>query len=52
MELEKTIVGKIQFLWKTLKKAFIDLNKGKSGSIVPQELKNYLKHWGMELTDE
>jgi len=26
-ELEQLIINKIQFQWKTLKKAFIDLNK-------------------------
>lgn len=32
--LEKTILDKIKFQWKTIRKAFIDLNKEKSGFIV------------------
>lgn len=42
----------MQFQWKTLKKAFTDLNSGKSGSIMPTELKYYLNHWGFYLSDE
>ena len=52
LDVEKTVIDKIQFQWKTLKKAFIDLNKEKTGSIMPQELKNYLKHWGIYLDDD
>jgi hypothetical protein len=32
-EIEKTIIDKIKFQWKTIRKAFIDLNKEKTGSI-------------------
>ena len=39
--LEKTIIDKIKFQWKTIRKAFIDLNKEKSGSIEKDELKFY-----------
>ena len=46
-ELQQTIINKFRYQWKTLKKAFIDLNKEKTGSIMPQELKKYLKHWGI-----
>ena len=38
LDVEKTIISKIHFQWKTLKKAFIDLNKEKTGSIMPKEL--------------
>lgn len=31
--LEKTIIEKIKSQWKTIRKAFIDLNKEKSGFI-------------------
>jgi len=47
-----SFVEKVQFQWKTLKKAFSDLNMAKSGSIVPNELRNYIKHWGYYLNDE
>lgn len=42
----------MQFQWKTLRKAFMDLNVEKSGFIEPEELRFYLKHWGLNLTDE
>lgn len=45
-------IEKVQFQWKTLKKAFSDLNTAKSGSIMPSELKNYMKHWGYYLSEE
>ena len=32
-EIENTIIDKIKFQWKTIRKAFIDLNKEKTGSI-------------------
>jgi Ca2+-binding EF-hand superfamily protein len=50
--LEKTVLDKIQFQWKTLRKAFMDLNMEKSGSIMPEELRFYFQHWGLNLTDE
>jgi Ca2+-binding EF-hand superfamily protein len=50
--LEKTIIDKIKFQWKTIRKAFIDLNKEKTGNIEAQELKFYFHHWGLNLTDE
>ena len=39
--LEKTVLEKIKFQWKTLRKAFMDLNTEKSGCIEPKELKFY-----------
>ena len=36
--IESTVIEKIKFQWKTLKKAFIDLNQEKSGAIKPREL--------------
>lgn len=51
-QLEKTIIEKIKTQWKTIRKAFIDLNKEKSGSIEAEELKFYFQHWGLYLTDE
>ena len=49
--LERTIIDKIKFQWKTIRKAFIDLNKNKSGAISAEELKFYLQHWGLTLSD-
>lgn len=43
---------KIQFQWKTLRKAFMDLNSEKSGAIMPQELRFYFKHWGLNLSED
>lgn len=45
--LEKTVLEKIKFQWKTLRKAFMDLNAEKSGCIEPKELKFYFQHWGL-----
>jgi hypothetical protein len=50
--LEKTIIEKIKTQWKTIRKAFIDLNKEKSGFIEAAELKFYFQHWGLHLNDE
>eukprot|EP00347_Sterkiella_histriomuscorum_P012608 403367915 len=50
--LEKTIIEKIKSQWKTIRKAFIDLNKEKTGFIEAQELRFYFKHWGLDLTDQ
>ena len=52
MDIEQTVLEKIKFQWKTLKKAFIDLNQEKSGKIKPEELKIYLHHWGLYMNDE
>lgn len=30
----------------------MDLNMEKSGAILPDELRFYFKHWGLNLTDE
>jgi Ca2+-binding EF-hand superfamily protein len=30
----------------------MDLNLEKSGSILPEELRFYFKHWGLNLTDQ
>lgn len=49
--LEKTVLDKIKFQWKTLRKAFMDLNMEKSGQILPEELRFYFQHWGLNLTE-
>lgn len=43
---------KFRMQWKTIKKAFSDLNKGKSGAINPKEIKNYLINWGLIITED
>ena len=48
----KTFVEKVQFQWKTLKKAFTDLNSARSGMILPKELHNFMKHWGFDLNEK
>ena len=50
--MEKIILDKIKYQWKTIRKAFIDLNQDKSGFIAAEELKFYLEHWGLRLSDE
>lgn len=52
MDIERTVIEKIKFQWKTLKKAFIDLNSEKTGAIKPDELKHYLHHWGLFMTEQ
>jgi hypothetical protein len=46
------VLDKMQFQWKTLRKAFMDLNMEKTGSIMPEELRFYFQHWGLNLNDE
>lgn len=50
--LMKRILDKIQTQWKTLKKAFSDLNQAKSGWISKDDLKRYLVNWGLDVTPE
>ena len=49
--LRKQVLDKIGNQWKTLRKAFMDMNMEKSGSIKPNELRFYLKHWGIMISD-
>jgi hypothetical protein len=50
--LEKTIIDKIKFQWKTIRKAFSDMNKEKDAAIAEDELRFYLQYWGLNLTEE
>ena len=52
MNLVQTVLEKMKFQWKTLKKAFSDLNQEKTGAIKPEEFRSHLQHWGLNLTDE
>jgi|LauGreDrversion4_2_1035121.scaffolds.fasta_scaffold109095_1 Ca2+-binding EF-hand superfamily protein len=51
-DLERTILDKIKFQWKTIRKAFYDLNKKKDGAISTDELKFYLNHWGLNVNED
>ena len=48
------VISKIIIQWKTIRKAFSDINKdpGETGYISKGELKFYLDHWGFKLTDQ
>lgn len=50
--LERTIIDKIKFQWKTIRKAFSDMNKERDSAISEDELRFYLQHWGLNLTEE
>lgn len=50
-QLELKILEKIQFQWKTLRKAFMDLNIEKTGKISKREFKFYLNFWGMDVSE-
>lgn len=51
-DLMKRILDKISTQWKTLKKAFSDLNQGKNGWISEKDLKKYLVNWGLDITED
>ena len=46
--LEYKILEKIKFQWKTMRKAFMDLNIEKTGKISKREFKFFLNFWGMD----
>ena len=50
----KTIIGKITSQWKTIRKAFYDMNKdtSESGIISKPELKFYFNHWGLKMSEK
>ena len=51
-EIEEKILEKIKFQWKTLRKAFMDLNIEKTGKISKREFKFYLNFWGITISEE
>jgi Ca2+-binding EF-hand superfamily protein len=51
-DIEAKILEKIKFQWKTLRKAFMDMNVEKSGHISQKELRFYLNFWGMEVQQD
>lgn len=50
--METRIIDKIRIQWKTLRKAFMDLNIEKTGKISKGELKYYLNFWGITISDK
>ena len=51
-DLEHKILEKMQFQWKTIRKAFQDMNVSKTGKISKDEFNYFLQFWGMNITDE
>ena len=49
--MENRIIDKIRIQWKTLRKAFMDLNIEKTGKISTRELKYYLNFWGIMISE-
>lgn len=49
----RTIIAKIYEQWKTIRKAFSDMNKDTSaaGYLSHNELMFYFTHWGLKMTD-
>ena len=50
--MENRIIDKIRIQWKTLRKAFMDLNIEKTGKISTRELKYYLNFWGITISKQ
>ena len=52
-ELKNLIIDKMRVQWKTISKAFKDMNKDiHSDGISDNELRFYLDHWGLKMSDE
>lgn len=54
VNLMRSITEKISSQWKTIRKAFSDINKDldADGYISEKELKFYLNHWGYKLSEK
>lgn len=50
-DIETKIIQKMMVQWKTLRKAFTDLNMTKDGVISKNELKFFLNFWGMNVNE-
>ena len=51
--LKSLIIDKMRIQWKTISKAFKDMNKDiHTDGISREELRFYLNHWGLNMTDE
>lgn len=42
----------MKFQWKTLRKAFMDLNIEKTGKISKREFRFFLNFWGMDISED
>lgn len=51
-QLIRRISNKMCLQWKTVNKAFSDINKDESKAIEKDELAYYLKFWGYQFTDD
>ena len=51
-EIEEKILEKIKFQWKTLRKAFMNLNIEKTGQISKREFMFYLDFWGITISEQ
>jgi len=51
-DIEGKIRDKIKYQWKTMRKAFNDLNIEKTGRISKNEFKYFLNFWGMDISDK
>ena len=38
--------------WRTMRKAFMSLDIGKNGTILPADLRFFLTHWGVAASQE
>lgn len=54
IDLKEQVIGKIRMQWKSIRKAFSDMNKdlNASGFISRGELKYYLDHWGLKMSEK
>lgn len=48
-DIQAKILDKIKIQWKTIRKAFNDLNMEKTGAISKREFKYFLDFWGIEI---
>ena len=51
-DVEQMILEKMKFQWKTLRKAFMDLNIEKTGKISKKEFKFFLNFWGLDISEK
>jgi hypothetical protein len=51
-DMEAKILDKIKFQWKTLRKAFKDLNTEKTGKISKKEFRAILNFWCITIEDD
>lgn len=50
--LENQILEKIQFQWKTVRSAFMNINSDRNGNIDKDEFIYFLRFWGMKFEEE